>query len=200
MLECIGSTPAAQITGDLFMHLLGLTLSIPVFLLVYAPLIGFIRLFSLFGLLSTLPLFALGIGCLYGFKTGKKKLIPILALTAALTQALFFASWILSRRTMPTNASTHTWSGLPSETSAGFPVRALEIPPAPMGNDHVPMETWSGIFINQGFWLAIGLCLSLLIVRSWPRVLSIPRLPFILLFLACLGNLYTLALLTLWYD
>lgn len=65
--------------------------------------------------------------------------------------------------------STHTWAqGFPSMATAGFPWRTIEIPPSPMGDDHIPADMLYGVVMNYVFWFAIAMMLSTFLVGIFP--------------------------------
>ncbi len=177
----------------------GMILALPLMLVMGIPL-GFIRLFTGFGILFALPSIALIIGAFIANKYHKAKAALLLVLTAAIGQWLLFFSWIASRHFISAEEATYQWGmNLPSVAKAGFPFSSLELPPSPMGNDNVPVDMWGSVFANYLIWFLIAFAIAAFII-SRKKISSGRKVLPTCVFLAILAIIYNLALFTLWYD
>lgn len=177
----------------------GMILALPLLLVMGIP-IGFIRLFTCFGILFVLPSTGLIIGALIANKYYKAKMALLLVLTAAIGQWLLFLSWITSRHSISSEESTRQWGmNLPSVAKAGFPFSSLELPPSPMGNDNVPVDMWGGVFSNHLIWFLIAFVIATFIL-SRKKISFDRKVLSTCVLLALLAIVYNLTLFTLWYD
>ncbi len=176
----------------------GIILVLPLLLTLSIPL-GIIQLFTTFGILFALPSGALIIGAGIASKYHKARVALLLVLTAAIGQWLLFFSWIASRHSITPEESTHQWGvNLPSVARSGFPFSSLELPPSPMGNDHVPGDMWSGVFTNEMIWFLVAFAIAAFILSR--KNISSKKALLTCTLLIILAALYNLALFTLWYD
>lgn len=174
-------------------------LAFPLMLVMGIPL-GFIRLFTGFGMLFALPGIALIIGAFIANKYRKAKAALLLALTAAIGQWMLFLSWIASRHSIDAGDAIRQWGmNLPSVAKAGFPFPSLELPPSPMGNDNVPIDMWGGVFANHLIWFLAAFLIAAFIV-SRKKIGSDKKILLTCALLTILAIVYNLALFTLWYD
>ena len=106
----------------------------------------------------------------------------ILVFTLLFGSLLSLVAWRGSFKEIPPAQSTYTWPmNLPSIATAGFPIRAIEIPQSPMGDDHVPASMFRGVVLNYVFWFVVGSIIAALFVflkrekaqKKWQQALIV---------------------------
>jgi hypothetical protein len=169
-------------------------------IVIFGLLLGVARMFLPFGLLYALPVVALLAAAALAEKKKIRGDAAMYAITAAVGQWLSFLSWIFSRREVSDSgiAPTHDWGGFPSIATAGFPVRALEIPPPPLGWDEIPSDMWVGVFVDHLFWFLVAFAISGVLLGAWKQRRK--KDLYVLAVVAFLGAAYNLAMLTFWFD
>lgn len=180
--------------------IVGMLFAFCMFLFMGIPMGAFALISSPFGILYAVPVIALIVAALIARRRGNIKTALACAAAAVLGQWLSFLSWVLSRHDIPVSESTQRWGGFPSVAKAGFPISALELPPSPMGNDHVPMEMWSGVLTNHVTWFVVGGIIAMLVAKFAFQKFQHPKWISIGIALAILPLLYNLSLFMLWYD
>lgn len=159
--------------------------------------IGLFHLMRPFGLLYALPAVVLiGLGVAYQ-KDELKSARFVLA--AAIGQWFSLLAWIFSHWPIAPEASTRLWaSNAPSVATAGFPLRAIEIPAPPMGSDVIPIDMWLGVFANHVFWLVVAFLVAHLLLQRITKSRRFVVMASVALgFYALIANL---ALFALWFD
>ena len=176
----------------------GIILAAPAMLVIGIPL-GFMGLFTSFGILYALPSIALVISAIITNNYGKMKAASLLVLTAVIGQWSLLLSWIVSRHSIEASEATRQWgTNLPSVAKAGFPFSALELPQSPMGSDSIPMDMWAGVFTNELVWFAVAFIVTAAIVSKKKNMSK--KLMLTCIILTAFGVIYNLALFALWYD
>lgn len=122
-----------------------------------------------------------------------------------ISSALFYSSfaslisWRASETSISAEQSTYTWAyNLPSFAKAGFPIRALEIPPSPMGSDVIPSNMLPGLFQNEIFWAVFGLAVAIILLKFSPEHLERWKRRYVLL--GGVAILLHFVLFALWFD
>ena len=104
------------------------------------------------------------------------------SLAVFLSSALSFFSWIFSRTEIAPGEAKYTWAmNLPSIAKAGFPIRAFELPQSPLGRDAIPEGMLHGLFLNEIFWIVMGVILAYVLSRRYPVFIEKWRIAFLAL-------------------
>lgn len=122
-----------------------------------------------------------------------------------ISSALFYGSfaslisWVLSEIPISPEQSSYTWpDNLPSVSKAGFPIRAFEIPPSPMGSDIIPSGMLPGLYQNEVFWAIFGCVVAIILVKVYPTHLEKWGRRYALL--GGVAVLLHFVLFALWFD
>jgi hypothetical protein len=154
-----------------------------------------------FGWLRALPLAAAAVGIVY-FRRRDARLALGIGAWAALTYLLDLLAWWLSPGPLEPGRGRLTWVGLQSDGVAGFPWRALELPPGAMGGDQPTAEQWGVVMVNLGCWGAVAAVavIAILALRRSRHNAPAPLLPGVLLATAFVLNQFLVATFMLWFD
>lgn len=77
----------------------------------------------------------------------------------------------------------------------GFPITAFEYPPAALGNDIPPVDSWGLFYLNLGFWIIFGAAMSIISRKYFSRGVS-----FKLFAASLIVSLFGLGYLMLKFD
>lgn len=76
-----------------------------------------------------------------------------------------------------------------------FPIVAFEYPPAALGGNEPPTDTWGLFYLNLGFWIVIGLGVAMVLCKYLNDKVS-----FKLFIASVIVSLYGLGYLFLEFD
>lgn len=159
----------------------------PVFVALMFPLMGIL---SLIGLSPFSWLYVGIIGSLFAVQLIIPKSIRNIARVGlSLGAILTWLSLVISNKDLGNNSLS-----IPDATG-GFPITAFEYPPAALGSDVPPTDSWELFYLNLFFWIIIGAAISIALRKYFSRQVS-----FKLFAASLIVSLFGLGYLMLKFD
>lgn len=129
--------------------------------LVFTPVLGLLSLFTF--KLSFSWLYVAIIGILIAIQRLVPKNIRNITISAlSLGIILMWMALFASYHDLP---EARNLLVTPS-AKGGFPIAAFEYPPAALGSDEPPTNSWGLFYANLGFWIAIGSIVAILLRKK----------------------------------
>lgn len=140
----------------------------PALLVTMFPLMGIISLIGLS------PFSWLYIGAIW-FLSAIQIIIPknirnITIAALSLGVIMMWASLFVSYRGLPYNYID--FSNPAPAALGGFPLTAFEYPPAALGGNIPPVDSWGLFYLNLGFWIVVGAAVSIILRKHFNRRVS----------------------------